>query len=134
MSQTTDRRKRRSQETQQAVTYQLQHVRDKFGFDFLAVGDQDGFYVGGATEEGRDKVLAAYAPAIAGAHHGRREQLKEELVEQIGVGEQSGALFVREFGVGEQPLFLCAIADSAETVDQALEHTMSGIARIIRTT
>ena len=134
MSQTTDRRKRRSQETQQAVTYQLQHVREKYDFDFLAVGDRDGFYVGGATEEGRDKIVAAYAPAIAGAHNGRREKLKRELVEQIGAGDESGSLFVREFGVGEQPLFLCAIAESAEAVDGALEHTMSGIERIIRTT
>ena len=134
MSHTTDRRKRRSEETQQAVTYQLEHVRQQHEFDFLAVGDADGFYVACSTEETYDRFLAAYAPAIAEAEGTRRQRLEQELAEHISVGDEAADIYVREFGVKEQPLYLCAIATSEEQVDEALEHTMTGIERIIRTT
>lgn len=128
----TDRRKNRSQELQQAVTYQLEHVLERFDLEFLAVGDRDGFHVAGAGRDAEDSLLAAFAPAITSSGVGQRKLLKKELMGYLDDAEDS-VVEVREFTVGGQSWYLCMVSSRGSDSEEALEHTVTGIQRIFRT-
>lgn len=129
-----DRRTRRSEETQQAVNYQLEYVRDNQGLGFLVVANEEGVFLAGTGDRTRNEILAAWATELACAEEDNRPRLEAELQQHLFGDETEAAVEVRPFSVSGMPMYLCAAGAPESQSDDALEHTINGVKRIFRTT
>lgn len=59
-----ERRRRRSKETQRALTLQLSHVRRQANMSALVLADETGLVVAGSGDEQLCSELGAYAPLV----------------------------------------------------------------------
>lgn len=130
-----ERRRQRSTETQVAMTYQLEHVREKYGFLAVVLADGDGFYFAGSEEQGNGEAIAAYADAIVDAQDDkqRARMIAELKAAQFG-GRADVDVRVHEFGLANVPAYLAIVSTASEDFDRAANHAVKGITRIFATT
>lgn len=129
-----ERREKRSKETKEAIRLQLKHVREQYGFDFLAVGDSYGYYITGSSDPELEEMLASFAPKIAEASGERREELESNLLEEILPDAESAYVDIRQFPVRGMDMFVCVVSPRKDGVEAALDHTIEGIQRISQDT
>ena len=129
-----DRRKKRSANTHRAIELQLEHVVEQYRFYAMVVANRDGLYVTSAGEAVDVDCIAAFAPYIGEAVGEDREGFKQDLLDEIDVGDAPKHVEVRSFPAEGQKLYVCAVSPRRDGVDIALDHTVEGIRRIFRTT
>ena len=125
-----ERRQERSEETKEAIRLQLKHVKDQYGFEFLAVGDSYGYYITGSSDPELEEMLATFAPKIFEADTDERHELEEALREEIQPESEDAYFEVRKFTVQGMEMFICVVSPRRDGVGDALDHAISGIKRI----
>ena len=87
---TPERRRRRSNDTLQALHHQLAFARSEAGLDALVLVDEAGCLVAGAGAWPTCEMLAAYAPLLAHREVTRSETVLSEMAE---LAERRGSAF-----------------------------------------
>ena len=121
----SERRYRRSDDPQQALSLQLSHVRDEAQLDALVLASHDGLTIAHAGDAALCSELAALAPLLSRGH-----------VIDNEVDIQHGILFVRAVEFEGTPLYLASCGDTVtETtpadVDRWLAEATAGVTRIL---
>ena len=126
-----DRRKRRSDETQQAIFFQLLHLLEEYDLHNLVMADEAGVMVACAGDEEQGEELAACAPIFSRRlNRGGRDQIKEEL--QAFLPEASDrTLSVRQFNLEGEDHFLIVVGEEALCRQATLYRAITGIRRIV---
>ncbi len=125
-----ERRQERSEQTKEAIRLQLKHVKEEYGFEFLAVGDTYGHYVTGSSDPELEKMLATFAPRLFEADDVTRAELEEMLREELQLDSDEAYVDVRKFSVRGMEMFVCVVSPRRDGVEKALEHSIQGIKRI----
>jgi hypothetical protein len=125
-----ERRQERSEETKEAIRLQLKHVKEQYGFEFLAVGDSYGYYITGSSDPELEEMLATFAPKIFEADDITREELEETLRQEIEPASEAAYIEVRKFPVRGMEMFICVVSPRRDGVAEALDHSINGIKRI----
>jgi hypothetical protein len=108
-----ERRRRRSDDTVEAVGLLLEACRERNGLDALVIADRDGMVVSASAREGvRPEVIAAHLP---------RTHLRDQLP----------ALHARTFKACGIRLFLGAVGEMSERVLAEMLAAMRGTQRIL---
>jgi hypothetical protein len=112
-----ERRTRRSYEPQEALSYQLEHVRDQVGLDALVLATEDGISIAYSGEDELCLELAALAPFLREADNdGEPRPTRVRAVDHDGL-----PLLLISYGLDE----------TRPELDTWLDHTSQGIARIL---
>ncbi len=129
-----DRRKRRSDEVIQAITYQLEHLAEEYELRNLVLSDSRGLMLACADNASAGRALAAYAPVFS-RHLGRgdREAIMGKLSEFLP-GVDGHTLSVRRFELHGEEHFLCVIGEERLCRQADLYRAVTGIRRIVRDT
>jgi hypothetical protein len=125
-----ERRHERSEETKKAIRLQLKHVKEQYGFEFLAVGDSYGYYITGSSDPELEEMLATFAPRIFEADEDERAELEQALREEIRPESEKSYFEVRKFPVRGMEMFICVVSPRRDGVEDALDHAITGIKRI----
>lgn len=125
-----ERREERSEKTKEAIRLQLKHVKEEYGFEFLAVGDSYGYYITGSSDPELEEMLASFAPKIFEADEVQRTELEEALREEIRPASDDAYFDVRKFPVQGMDMFICVVSPRRDGVDDALDRCIAGIERI----
>lgn len=123
-----DRRKRRSEETLEAITYQLEHVVEEFGMDMMVLADHQGTIVASAGAPRLAEVFAAHAPKLH-----ETDDLKDA-VSCVVPDLPPHHVLVESLSIEEMPLYLCAVTGGDDDSQRGFERAQTGIKRIYRTT
>lgn len=120
-----ERRRRRSEETQQALTYQLEHLVETFDELYLMLlADDQGVIVARAGDRELAQLLAAHARSLAVG-----DRPDPEL--SIGVPDLTAEQILCEaIDLDEIPLYLCAIMEPTPENAEAFQRARDGIQRI----
>jgi hypothetical protein len=132
MSTNDERRIRRSENLHQALRYQLQHVKERYGIDQLAVADESGLFISGSDQPQLDHVAASYSCAIAKSDHEKGERLTSELLNLLPCSA-AARVQLREFDLDGRSAFICAVADESADLGSAFDHSLVGVRRIAAT-
>ena len=121
-------RRRRSQETQQAITYQLEHVLDEFDLELLLLADDHGLIIAYAGDQEAAELFASYAPSLSAdsSLHPVLHEVMPDLTPQ--------KVLCESISLDNIPLFLCAIMDPTPDNCRAYERVRTGIQRIYYST
>lgn len=113
-----ERRTRRSYQPQEALSYQLEHVRDRAGLDALVLATRDGLSIAYSGEDELCLELAALAPFFKQADNDGEPRTR-----------------VRAMDHGGLPLLLIsyALEDAPAELEGWLDHATQGINRILET-
>jgi hypothetical protein len=114
---TIDRRTRRSEQLQEALSLQLAHVRDQASLDALVLATEEGLPVAHSGEDDLCVELAALAPFLP-----QEADSADPVAQRMRAVSISAGL----------PLYLVFYSSEAPPpVEAWLEHTHSGIRRIL---
>ena len=109
----SERRRRRSEDTVEAVALLLEACRQRTGLDALVIADRDGVLVSSSARPGIEpELIAAHLP---------RTHLREQVP----------ALHARTFKAHGIRLFLGAVGSASERLVGELLHAMRGAQRIL---
>ena len=126
----SERRRHRSGVTVEAVRLLLESCEERFGLELMALLDMQGTpFASRSTPQ--EAVLAAYVPLL---YHQSKDEgdlsvaasLSHELPELRGKN-----LKVRRFVLEDDLMFLCAMAADEKPDEEAFEHAIEGIRRIM---
>lgn len=123
-----DKRMRRSEETQKALIYQLEHVREEFGMELFVLADHNGRVVAFAGDKEAAEILAIFAQSLAGGSP------PDPTLTAVLPGLAPENIVAESITLDELPLFLCAIMESDEEGRRGFERARDGIQRIYYTT
>ncbi|MFB6265184.1 MAG: hypothetical protein ABEL76_16415 [Bradymonadaceae bacterium] len=129
-----DRRKRRSDEVRQAITYQLEHLAEEYNLENLTLGDNNGILIACAGRQSAGEALAAYAPVFR--RHLDRGQ-RELIMDKLGTllpGVDGKSLDVRRFELQGDDHYLCVVGEQRLCRQANLYRAVTGIRRIVRDT
>lgn len=116
-----DRRTRRSLQTHEALSLQLERVRDQASLDALVLATAEGLPVAHSGETTLCEELAAMAPLFP-----QKSQLSEQTREARAVRR------VQPLTVSRTPLYLVFYArEQPRALEQWVEHTQRGVTRIL---
>ena len=115
-----ERRQRRSQESHQALHYQLAHSRDRGGLDAVVLANEDGLVVASAGDDAVCEELGAMAPLMSRAIF--RAPLPPLL--------EDGDVAVRTLRMHGQSLYLAALGGGVAR-EALLKHSLTGVERIL---
>ncbi len=121
-------RRRRSEETHQAMTYQLEYVVEEQGMDLMFLADASGILITYAGDESVAELFAAHAPAIAAGL-----ELDDELFVAIP-GLEPENILCESISLDDIPMYLGAVMDPHPDHARAFERARTGIQRIYYTT
>lgn len=121
-------RRRRSEETVQAITFQLDHVRNEFGMDLILLADHLGLPIAFAGDQEAAKTFAAFAKPLA-----QGAEPDPLLLSLIG-DRHENKIICELLELEELPLYLCAIMSPDMENARGFERARTGIQRIYRTT
>ena len=123
-----DKRKHRSEKTQKALYYQLEHVLKEFDMDLIVLADHNGLVVASAGDKKAAGVFAVYAESLANGeepHPALSQVLPETAPDRITC---------TSITLDELPLYLCAVMDGSEKNAQAFQRARIGVQRIYYST
>lgn len=123
-----DQRKRRSELTQKALIYQLEHVRQEFAMKLLVLADPNGLVVAHAGDPKAAEVFAVYAKSLA-----RGECPNPDLL-VVMLGLRPYHIICESIVLDDTPLYLCSVSRPGKETRQAFARTREGIRRIYYTT
>lgn len=122
------RRRRRSEETQQAITFQLEHVRDEFSMDLLLLADEHGLILAYAGDEQAAETFAVFSPSLA------KGDPPDRALFSTLPGLEPAKILCETISLDEIPLYLCAVMDPTPENCRAYERVRTGIQRIYYST
>ncbi len=120
----SNQRRRRSEETQQAIIYQLEHVLDEFQMRLLILADAQGLLIAHAGDQEAAEFFAAHAPSLvtdADPHQELQEVLPNLQRQQI---------LCEAINLDDIPLYLGAVMEPTPEHARAFERVRTGIQRI----
>ena len=123
-----NQRRRRSEETQTAMTYQLEHVVDELEMDLMFLADAAGILIAFAGDGDIAELFAAHAPLLANG-----EPPDDELYEVIPDLEPQQIL-CESISLDDIPMYLGAVMEPHPEHARAFERARTGIQRIYYTT
>ena len=129
----SERRQRRSENKEPAITFQLEHIHREFGLHAIVVGNSDGYLVAGSRNDGTDDAVAAYVTAIGTASPDRRRVLINKLYDEQYSKQPNLELRVREFRIGGERAYLGMLGSPRANFAHAGERAVSGVQRIYQT-
>lgn len=132
MHENNERRIRRSENLHQALSYQLKHVRERYGLDRVALVEDSGVFVPGSDEPNLDQAAASFAQAIVHSEPEHGQRLTAELRELIPCAAVA-RVELREFELHGHSAFICAVADESADLRAAFDHSIGGLQRIAAT-
>ena len=124
----TDQRRRRSDKTQKALNYQLEHVRIEFGMELIVLADHNGLVVASSGDDYAAKVFAVYACSLANG------EPPNEALTAVAPGVTADRIICRSITLDELPLYLCAVMLPTDDNVSAFERARIGVQRIYYTT
>jgi len=126
-----ERRRRRSDECRQAITFQLLHLAEQYDLENLVLADASGLMVACASDEVAAQALAAYAPVFARRlNRGARDQIMDQVASFLPDADAK-SLSVRRFELNGQPHFLCVVGEKRLCRQANLYRAVTGIRRIV---
>ncbi len=123
-----DRREQRSEETLQALTYQLEHVVDEFDMDLMVLADHQGTVVTAAGAQHLATIIAARCRDIVSASD------RDKVITSIIPDLDPAHVVCEELSLEDLPLYLCAIMEPDDTARSGFDRARTGIKRIYDTT
>jgi hypothetical protein len=129
-----ERREKRSEQTYQAIKYQLEHIFENQHLESFVLGDSNGLVLASAGEEIDASVLAAFAPVIH-KHRGKssRQNILSKVASMMPKAELD-TLRIRPFMIDGEMLFLCSLGERSIRGEAGLYRAVTGIRRIMRQT
>ena len=121
-------RRRRSEETQQAIIYQLEHVQDEFDLELLLLADEHGLVIGHAGDQEIAEVFAVYARPLA------EGQEPDDVLRELVPTMKDDHLLCESISLDNIPMYLLAIMDPTPENCHAYERVRTGIQRIYYST
>lgn len=115
-----ERRNRRSTHRDLALSFQLEHVRDRGRLEALVLADDDGLVLSAAGDAAVCRELGALAPLMA----------KSVLGIPLPPLLRGAEVAVRIVHVHDQPLYLASVGGGVAR-DALLAHSMRGVHRIL---
>ncbi len=115
-----ERRSRRSSHRDLALTFQLEHVRDRGRLEALVLADDDGLILSAVGDNTVCRELGAIAPLMA----------KSILGIPLPPMLRGAEVAVRIVHVHDQPLYLASVGGGVAR-DALLSHSMRGVHRIL---
>ena len=126
-----ERRRRRSSQTLQALTYQLEHIFERENLHNFTLGDTRGLVVAQAGDTHESEVLAAYAPMLAQSLNERYRQQVLSRVNSVIPTTTLDSIHVRRFVVEGEELFLTLVGRPGVYRDVGLYRAITGVRRIL---
>lgn len=123
-----EQRRRRSELTQLALNYQLEHIREEFSMKLVVLADKNGLIVAYAGDPRAAEVFAVHAESLA-----RGERPNPDLAE-IMLGLRPAHIICESITLDDTPLYLCVVSRPGEETRMAFSRTREGIRRIYYTT
>lgn len=123
--QITERRRRRSEQVVQALSYQLSHLSEQEQLTAFVLVDRDGLLVAAAPSEIDAEALSAICPLL---HHGAASS--EEVVAILG-HHQDKALVLQPLLVQEEQMFLFSVGEESGA-NRAVAQAAGGVHRIFK--
>lgn len=129
----SERRRRRSKSTYEAIRFQLEHLYEQYNLRSFALGDSRGLVLAHAGHAQEADVLAAFAPIIAGCvDSGRRNEIIGK-VRRFIPDASDETVKVRSFDIDGETLHLTVVADvGGKPAD--LYRAVTGVRRILNQT
>lgn len=121
-------RRRRSEETVQAITYQLDHVLQEFNMELLLLADNHGLPIAFAGDEEAAQAFAAFAKSLE--QGAKPDPMLSSLIENLGENK----ILCEILELEELPLYLLAVMSPDIESARGFERARTGIQRIYRTT
>lgn len=126
-----ERRSRRSKETLTSLTYQLEHLLMHEDLRNLALGDSSGQLIAQAGDLLESEVLAAYSPLMSRSVNQRYRQQIFQRMEPLLPGVAPDSVYVRQFEVDGEVLYLAFCGDPGVARDVSLYRAITGVRRIL---
>lgn len=124
-----ERRRRRSEETHQAITYQLEYLVEHFDdIDLMVLADDQGLVFAHAGDEEAAEMLAVQAPRLAAGDSPDSELLV--VLPEL----RREQLLCEAINLDDIPLYLCAVMEPTAENAKAFQRGRDGIQRIYYTT
>lgn len=127
-------RRRRSENTYEAITYQLEHLYEQGGHRNLTLGDSRGLVLACAGHGQEADVLAAYAPLLLNCVDRRRRAQIFERIRAFIPDVSADTVDLRAFEVDGETLYLCALRQPGQRAHADLYRGVTGVRRILNTT
>lgn len=129
-----ERRSRRSKETLQAITFQLEHVARVHDLRNFTFSDETGLVLASSGHAEESELVAALAPVLANcADRARRAELLDTLGATIPGLHHDGVL-IRSFYLDGTRYFLALVGEPGAKLDAAIYRALTGARRIYRQT
>lgn len=129
----SERRRRRSKSTYEAIRLQLEHLYNQYGLRSFALGDSRGLVLGHAGHSQEAEVLAAFAPILANCTDpARREEIVSKIRRFIPDATQE-TVKVRSFVVDGETLHMTVVAH-VDGKHADLYRAVTGVRRILAQT
>ncbi len=123
-----NQRRRRSEETQQAIIYQLEYVQEEFDIDLILLADEHGLIIGSAGDEEAATLFAVYAHALA------KGEIPDPVLSETFPNLKREHILCESISLDDIPLYLLAVMEPTPDNCRAYERARSGIQRIYYTT
>lgn len=121
-------RRRRSEETQQAITYQLEHVLAEFEMDLILLADEHGLIIAYAGERDAAESFAVFAPSLA------KGAAPDRALFSALPGLEPHRILCETISLDDIPLYLCAVMNADKDSCYGYERARTGIQRIYYST
>lgn len=128
---TIERRRRRSDQTLTALTYQLEHIFKNEGLRNFTLANMSGLVVASAGDPLESEVLAAYAPLLARSVERRFRHQVIARIQKLIPDMSAESLHIRQFTVDGEPLFLTLAGKPGVYRDVGLYRAVTGVRRIL---
>lgn len=128
---TIERRRRRSDQTLTALTYQLEHIYRNEGLRNFTLANTSGLVIASAGDPLESEVLAAYAPLLARSVERRFRHQVIARIQNLLPDLKAEALHVRQFQVDGEVLFLTLAGKPGVYRDVGLYRAITGVRRIL---
>lgn len=129
-----ERRRRRSSNTFEAITLQLQYILEEQGLRNFTLGDERGLLVAHAGRADDAHVLAAFAPVVANcADKERYYDILDSMRSHIPEVTASNVAF-RSFEVDGHPLHLAIHGEAGRLNHANIYRAVAGVRRILAET
>ena len=122
------RRRRRSEETRQAMTYQLEYVVDELDMEMMLLADNQGIILAHTGDEDTAELLAAHAEGLARGMAPTSDLLR------VFPDLTRNQILCEAVNLDDIPLYLCAIMDPSPENAKGYQRVRDGIQRIYYST
>ena len=112
-----------------ALTYQLEYVREVYGFEDIVLASEDGLAVAHAGDVWRSYLLAAFAAEYAS--HDEERSMDESFEPYLNAVEGSHITVKSFVSKAGYPIHLCAVSPTGHQADMGVDHASEGLNRIM---